>query len=54
MEDAAYFREKAEQCRRLAAGILIRNDRTKEALLTLSREYDLKAVAVEARSATAR
>jgi hypothetical protein len=53
METAAYFREKAERCRRLAAGIPTRNDPAKEALLALAREFDLQAAAMEARSATA-
>jgi hypothetical protein len=54
MESASDFLERAALCRRLAAGIVIPNDPTAEALLTLSREFDLKAAAIEAWNATAR
>jgi hypothetical protein len=53
MESAAYFRENAALCRRLAACIVIENDPTAEALVALSREFDLKATAIEGWSATA-
>jgi len=48
VENAAYFRQRAERCRRLAASIFILNDPTKEALLALSREFDVKAAAATA------
>jgi hypothetical protein len=38
MWDAAYFREKAAQCRKLAA--LVVNPEVKEQLLTFAREFD--------------
>jgi hypothetical protein len=53
MESASYFREKAEQCRRLASCILARNDPTLVALNALAVEFDATAVAIEARTAAA-
>jgi hypothetical protein len=53
MTAAAYFRQKAEQCRRLAAGILTRNDPTGLALQALAVEFDGKATALEADAASA-
>jgi len=47
----AYFREKAAQCRRLAANIA--GDPTAEALLRLAEEFDAKAAAQVARERTA-
>ena len=47
----AYFREKAAQCRRLAANIA--GDPTAEALLRLAEEFEAKAALHEAeKSAT--
>jgi hypothetical protein len=40
---SAYFREKAAQCRRLAANIV--GDPTAEALLRLAKEFEAKAAA---------
>jgi predicted phosphoribosyltransferase len=48
VESAAYFRQRAERCRRLAASIFTLNDPTKVALLALSREFDVKAAAATA------
>jgi hypothetical protein len=54
MEDACYFRQKAEQCRRLAATLIERNDPTKERLLALALEFDAKALAAAAEEASRR
>jgi hypothetical protein len=43
MEDAAYFLEKAAQCRRLAASIT--DDAARDALTKLAEEFDAKAAA---------
>lgn len=43
---AAYFPEKARQCRRLAAGIT--DERTIEGLRTLAAEFEARAKAAEA------
>ena len=51
MKNAFYFRQKAEQCRRLAAGITARNDPTASALRALAEEFDLTAKAIDARNA---
>jgi hypothetical protein len=53
MESAGYFREKAEQCRRLAGCILTRNDPTAVSLAALAREFDAAAAVIEARTAAA-
>jgi hypothetical protein len=53
MESASYFREKAEQCRRLAVGILTRNDPTAVSLAALAVEFDAAAMVIEARTAAA-
>ena len=53
MESAGYFREKAEQCRRLASCILTRNDPTAVSLAALAREFDAAAAVIEARTAAA-
>ena len=53
MESASYFREKAEQCRRLAACIFTRNDPTATSLGALAVEFDAAAVAIDARTAAA-
>jgi hypothetical protein len=52
MESASYFREKAEQCRRLAAG-LTRNDPTALSLNALAVEFNAAAAVIEARTAAA-
>ncbi|MHB2205086.1 hypothetical protein [Methylobacterium sp. CM6257] len=51
--NAAYFREKAEQCRRLARSILSRNDPTQASLNAMAAEFDAQAAAIEASVATA-
>jgi hypothetical protein len=43
MEDAAYFLEKAAQCRSLAASIT--DDAARDALTKLAEEFDAKAAA---------
>jgi hypothetical protein len=53
METAGYFREKAEQCRWLAACIPTRNDPTASSLNALASEFDAAAAAIDARTATA-
>jgi hypothetical protein len=53
MPNAVYFRQKAEQCRRLAASILTRNDVTAAALQALAVEFDSRASALEAETAAA-
>ena len=53
MEGASYFREKAEQCRRLAACILARNDPTVVSLNALAVEFDAAAAVIEARTVAA-
>jgi hypothetical protein len=45
--EAKYFRDKAAQCRRLAANIV--GDPTAEALLRLAEEFEAKAAAYDAR-----
>lgn len=50
---ASYFREKAEQCRRLARAILSRNDPTQASLAAMAVEFDAQAAAIEASVATA-
>ena len=51
MEEIAYFREKAAQCRRLAESIV--GDPTSNALLRLAEEFEAKAAACDARQRTA-
>ena len=53
MQSASYFREKANQCRRLAACLLVRDDPTAVALKALGIEFDAAAAAVDAREAAA-
>jgi hypothetical protein len=53
-EDADYFREKAAQCRRLAAAITHQNDPAVAALLALAVEFEAKAVALTAEDASAK
>jgi hypothetical protein len=45
VETPSYFREKAKQCRRLAAGIADPKDPTAKGLLALAEEFEAKAVA---------
>jgi hypothetical protein len=54
METAAYFLEKAAQCRRLADAITRWDDPTKAALSALGDEFEANAKAIQAREATAR
>jgi hypothetical protein len=49
IETAAYFREKAVQCRRLAGHIVLDGDSAKAELLAMAREFEAKAAAIEAR-----
>ncbi|ACA15308.1 hypothetical protein M446_0750 [Methylobacterium sp. 4-46] len=53
MQDAAYFREKAEQCRRLAKHLYNQNDPAVAALTAMAAEFDADAAAIEARAAAA-
>jgi hypothetical protein len=54
MEDADYFRQKAEQCRRLASGLMNDRDPAVAALLALAVEFEAKAVALTAEEASAK
>ena len=45
MVTQSYFREKAKQCRRLAAGIGDKEDVTAIGLLALAEEFEAKAAA---------
>jgi hypothetical protein len=49
---ADYFRQKADQCRRLAKSILIRDDPTAAGLHALAVEFDSQAALIEAETAT--
>jgi hypothetical protein len=51
METADYFREKAAQCRRLAAGIGNQRDPIVANLLALAVEFEARAVALAAEQA---
>jgi hypothetical protein len=53
METAAYFIEKAAQCRRLADAITREDDPTKRALVALANEFEVNAKAIQARAAAA-
>jgi hypothetical protein len=53
MPSAVYFRQKAEQCRRLAASVLTRNDPITSALQALAVEFDSRASALEAETIAA-
>jgi hypothetical protein len=44
-ETPAHFRQKAKQCRRLAAEIVDQNDPAVRALLALADEYEAKSAA---------
>jgi hypothetical protein len=52
MEDADYFCQKAEQCRRLAAGLFNQHDPAVASLLALAVEFEAKAVALTAEEAS--
>ncbi len=54
METASDLRAKAEQCRRMAAHILTRNDATAASLQALAIEFDAEAAVIDARTAAAR
>jgi hypothetical protein len=54
MEDADYFRHKAEQCRRLAGAILNQHDPAVANLLALAVEFEANAVALAAEEASAK
>lgn len=51
MESAAYFLEKAAQCRRLAANIV--GDSAHDGLIKLAEEFEAKAAAYTARERAA-
>lgn len=53
MASAVYFRQKAEQCRRLAKHIYSGNDPTAASLGALAIEFDARATALEAETAAA-
>jgi hypothetical protein len=52
MEDADYFRQKAEQCRRLADAVPNQKDPVVASLLALAVEFEAKAVALTAEVAS--
>jgi hypothetical protein len=53
MEDTAdYFRQKAEQCRRLADAVPNQKDPVVASLLALAVEFEAKAVALTAEAAS--
>jgi hypothetical protein len=54
MQTAHYFRQKAEQCRRLAASILAPNDLTAVGLNALAVEFDSQAALIEAETSAAK
>ena len=54
MEDADYFRQKAEQCRRLAEGVVNPHDPAIASLLAMAVEFEAKAVALAAEDASAK
>ena len=47
MSSAAYFRQKAEQCRRLASAIVTEKDPAIAGLYALSAEFDARAAIFE-------
>jgi len=53
-ETAEYFREKAEQCRRLAGAVANQRDPVVANLLALPVEFEAKAVALTAEEASAK
>jgi hypothetical protein len=54
MEDADYFRQKAEQCRQLASGLFNQHDPAVASLLALAVEFEAKAVVLTAEEASAK
>lgn len=54
MENGDYFRQKAEQCRRLAGAVSNPRDPVVANLLALAVEFEAKAVAVAAEEASAK
>ena len=54
MEDADYFRQKAEHCRRLASGLYNQRDPAVASLLALAVEFEARAVAFTAKEASAK
>jgi hypothetical protein len=48
MATAAEFRQRADQCRRLAEAITARDDPAIASLPKLAAEYEAKAIAIEA------
>jgi hypothetical protein len=52
MEDADYFRQKAQQCRRLAEAVPNQRDPVVASLLALAVEFEAKAVALTAEEAS--
>jgi len=54
LETADYYRQKAAQCRRLADSIVNQGDPAVAALLALAVEFESKAVALAAETATAK
>ena len=53
MTNAVYFRQKAEQCHRLADGILTPDDPASASLHALGVEFDARAAALEAATTAA-
>jgi len=53
-ETAEYFREKAEQCRRLACAVANQRDPVVANVLALAVEFEAKAVALTAEEASAK
>jgi hypothetical protein len=54
METAQYFRQTAEQCRRLADGVGDQKDPVVANLLALAAEFEARAVALAAEEASAK
>jgi len=52
LETADYYRQKAAQCRRLAGALINQDDPVVAALLALAVEFEAKAVALAAETAT--
>ena len=53
VETPSYFREKAKQCRRLAAGVTDQKDPIAVGLLALAEEFESKAVSQPAQPSSA-
>jgi hypothetical protein len=47
----AYYRAKAEQCRRLAGSITLEEDPTRRALLAMAEEFEAKAASCNSQGA---